>query len=408
MKKTITFLGTKRQRIQYSLDDQIYTGDVFAQALRQFLEFDQMLVFVTESARSGVYPVLEALQDERIKPVDIPNGETQDEMWNIFEKLTSQIDEKDEVSFDITHGLRSIPFLVFLAAAFLKSAKQVSIKGIYYGALELRKGSQENPGAAPIIDLSEFVTLLDWLNASEQFVKFGNASELAARLRKTGTEGSLEKAAASLEKVSRSLRLILPDQVMEASHELERSLMNAAQAIKQSARPFSVLSKQVTDSYVAFARPNPRLKQNLLPSLECERQIIRWYLERDLLVQAVTLSREWVISWCMVHAGYVDLYDRNSRESVKNVLGGGANTDPRWWELGQMSQKFDTGKRLFDIPSIRKALDIWPQLTKVRNTLDHAGKSASQRAAESLDKLARQVCKSLDELPLPPESEMSE
>ena len=183
MKKVITFLGTKRQATQYSLGNQIYTGDVFAQALRQFLEFDQMLVFVTESARREVYPVLEALKDERIKPVDIPIGETPDEIWDIFEKLTCQIDEKDEVSFDITHGLRSIPFLVFLAAAFLKSAKQVSIKRIYYGAFELRKGSQENPGPAPIIDLSELITLLDWLNASEQFMKFGNASQLAARLR---------------------------------------------------------------------------------------------------------------------------------------------------------------------------------------------------------------------------------
>ena len=404
MKKVITFLGTKRQATQYSLGNQIYTGDVFAQALRQFLEFDQMLVFVTESARREVYPVLEALKDERIKPVDIPIGETPDEIWDIFEKLTCQIDEKDEVSFDITHGLRSIPFLVFLAAAFLKSAKQVSIKRIYYGAFELRKGSQENPGPAPIIDLSELITLLDWLNASEQFMKFGNASQLAARLRKAGTEASLEKAAVTLEKVSRSLRLILPDQVMEASHELEKSLMNAEEAIKQSARPFSVLLKQVTDSYFPFALPNPRRRQNLLAGLECERQIIQWYLKRDLLVQAVTLAREWVISWCMVHAGYSNLYEREARKEIGDNLGSAANKDPRFISL----MKFSTGCGLMDIPSINQAINLWPKLTKVRNTLDHAGKSAGQHAAENLDKLARQLCKSLEELPLPSESEMSE
>ena len=191
MKKVITFLGTKRQATQYSLGNQIYTGDVFAQALRQFLEFDQMLVFVTARARSEVYPVLEALGDDRIIPVDIPIGENADEMWEIFEKLTSQIDDGDEVSFDITHGLRSIPFLVFLAAAFLKSAKQVTIEGIYYGASELRQDSEGNSRPAPIIDLSEFVTLLDWLNASEQFREFGNASELARQLRQAGTEPEL-------------------------------------------------------------------------------------------------------------------------------------------------------------------------------------------------------------------------
>ena len=94
MKKVITFLGTKRQPTQYSLNDQMFSGDVFAQALQQFLDFDQMLVFVTEKARSEVYPVLEALEDDRIIPVDIPIGETPSEMWDIFEKLTSQIDEK--------------------------------------------------------------------------------------------------------------------------------------------------------------------------------------------------------------------------------------------------------------------------------------------------------------------------
>ena len=216
---------------------------------------------------------------------------------------------------------------MFLAAAFLKSARQVSIKSIYYGAFELRKGSKENPGPAPIIDLSEFVTLLDWLNASEHFRRFGNASQLADRLRKAGNAAGLDNAAATLEKVSRALRLILPDQAMEASHELEKSLADAAQAIKQYARPFSVLTKQVTQSYAPLAQGDPRDKRNLLHSLQREREIIQWYLKRDLLVQAVTIAREWIISWCMVHARFKDLYDRDTRVEVGETLGNAAKTE---------------------------------------------------------------------------------
>ena len=396
MKKVITFLGTKRQPTQYSLNDQMFSGDVFAQALQQFLDFDQMLVFVTEKARSEVYPVLEALEDDRIIPVDIPIGETPSEMWDIFEKLTSQIDNNDEVTFDITHGLRSIPFLVFLAAAFLKSARQVSIKSIYYGAFELRKGSKENPGPAPIIDLSEFVTLLDWLNASEQFRRFGNASQLADRLRKAGNAAGLDNAATTLEKVSRALRLILPDQAMEASHELEKSLADAAQAIKQYARPFSVLTKQVTQSYAPLAQGDPRDKRNLLHSLQREREIIQWYLKRDLLVQAVTIAREWIISWCMVHARFKDLYDRDTRVEVGETLGNAAKTDPRFLSL----HKFTTGLNLTDVPEIEQAINLWPQLTGVRNTLDHAGKNRDRRSAVELEKRTRELCKLIDELPL--------
>ena len=401
--KIITFLGTNPKPTEYSLDGQIYTGDVFAQALRQFLEFDKMFVFVTKEAKEKSFPVLEALDDKRIVPVDIPIGENAEEMWQIFEELTSKIDDKDEVSFDITHSLRSIPFLVFLAAAFLKSAKQVKIKGIYYGAFELQQDSQGNPRPAPIIDLSEFVSLLDWLNASEQFRRFGNASQLADRLRRAGSDPSLEHASKALEKVSRSLRLILPDQAMEASHALEKSLVNATEAIKQSARPFSVLSKQVIESYAPLAQEAPRNRRNLLHSLQCERKIIQWYLKRDLLVQAVTIAREWVISWCMVHAHFKDLYDLDSRVEVGDTLGRAAKTDPIFISL----HGFSTGRNLMDVPAIKQAIRLWPELTGVRNTLDHAGKNRNQRSAVALEKRARKLCKLIEELPLPSESEMS-
>ena len=411
--KIITFLGTRTQSTEYSLysrdgqpKGQPYTGKVFAEVLYKLLEFDQMLVFVTKEAKTKSFPVLEALDDNRIVPVEIPIGENAGEMWQIFEELTSRIDDNDEVSFDITHGLRSIPFLVFLAAAFLKSAKQVKIRSIYYGAFELQQDSQGNSRPAPIIDLSEFVTLLDWLNASEQFRRFGNASELAAQLRRVGSDPSLDNAAEALEKVSRSLRLILPDQAMKASKELQESLNEATEAIEQSARPFAVLSQQVKDSYEPLALDRPRSRDNLLSSLDCERRIIRWYLKRDLLVQAVTLAREWVISWCMVHAGYTheELYRRYMRVPVEEELGTAAKTNPAWRDLRKTVNTDHRWQKLISV--LPKARGLWSKLTSVRNTLLHAGKSASQRDAEALDERARQVCKSLDNLQLP-ESEMS-
>ena len=398
MKKVITFLGTKPQSTRYSLGDQIFSGDVFAHALRQFLEFDQMLVFVTERARSEVYPGLKALEDERIIPVDIPIGETPGEMWDIFEKLTSQIEDNDEVTFDITHGLRSIPFLVFLAAAFLKSARTVSIKAIYYGAYELRSVTEDN--TAPIIDLSEFVSLLDWLNASEQFMRFGDASQLAVRLKRAGdnySDSSLKKAAEVLEKVSRSLRLILPDQAMEASYELNGTLQFAETAIQKYARPFAVLSQQVSRSYDFLALQNPRAKGHLHSSLNLERQIIQWYRDRNLLVQAVTLAREWIISWCMGHVGFTFLYDTSDRKDIGEKLGDAANKDPRFHPL----IAFSNGASLMAIPEYEKAINLWPELTKLRNTLDHAGKRRSPLGPDQIEDKAKELFDLIDALPLP-------
>jgi CRISPR-associated DxTHG motif protein len=158
--------------------------------LYHFVEFDEMLVFVTEKAYQNAFPVLTALTDERIIPVEIPIGENSVEMWQIFEAITDKVNEHDTVIFDITHSLRSIPFLVFLAAAFLKSAKQVTLEAIYYGALELQKDARGNPRPAPVIELSEFVSLIDWLNASNYFVNSGNTAPLTALLRQVRSDAA--------------------------------------------------------------------------------------------------------------------------------------------------------------------------------------------------------------------------
>jgi CRISPR-associated DxTHG motif protein len=177
--KIITFLGATPATFTTTYifkdkngDDKKYDGKVFTEALRQFCEYDSMLVCVTEKAKAVNWPVLEALKDPRIQAIDIPTGNDTAQMWQIFTIITEHIDTGDRVIFDITHGLRSLPFLVFLFAAYFKTAKKVIIEAIYYGAFDLKS---ENNGLAPVIDLSEFVSMIDWIAASNQFVETGDA-----------------------------------------------------------------------------------------------------------------------------------------------------------------------------------------------------------------------------------------
>src|SRR5690606_34875091 len=120
-----------------------------------------------------------------------------------------------------------------------------------------------NSRLAPVIELSEFVSLLDWLNASDQFIRTGNAFSLANLLRAARPQYNryqgdrealqqgkqIKRAADALEETSRALRLILPDQAMEASETLQGDMGAAAAAIQQWARPFTVLAQHVTDAY---------------------------------------------------------------------------------------------------------------------------------------------------------------
>lgn len=418
MRKIITFLGVYPRMTNYSYQDEVYQGQVFAEALHKFQDYDQMLVFVTEKALENAFPVLAALSDERIVPVSIPNGENTEEMWDIFEVLTDQVDEGDTVIFDITHGLRSLPFLVFLAAAFLKSAKQVTIEGVYYGAFELQRDADGNPRPAPVIEMSEFVGLLDWLNASDQFIKFGNAAALAGLLREAKPHYTvlkkdkkakklskqLTKAASALEKTSRALRLILPDQAMEASEELQGVLGTAATAVKRWARPFAVMARHVTRAYAPLALGKPRASENLTASLNRERQLVAWYLERDQLVQAIAIAREWIVTWGLCSAGFVEGYDKGIRREVEEAFGK-AN-----WQRQSNKGKFDdyefeTGIHLHEIDSIVEALQLYSKLGNVRNTLLHAGKRPSQVPSQKLEKQVRTLCEQLNNLPIPESKE---
>ena len=120
----------------------------------------------------------ELMEDDRVQALPIKTGNDTGEMWDIFMTIAGEIEAEETVIFDITHGLRSLPFLVFLFAAYLKSAKGVKIRGIYYGALELSKDN-----VTPVINLSEFVEMLDWLGASERFIEMGDGSALAELLK---------------------------------------------------------------------------------------------------------------------------------------------------------------------------------------------------------------------------------
>ncbi|MBK7917067.1 MAG: TIGR02221 family CRISPR-associated protein [Chloroflexi bacterium] len=242
------------------------------------------------------------------------------ELWQIFDQLTAQIEEGEDVIFDITNAFRSIPVIVFIAIAYLRSARNVQLKAITYGAFEAKEVDR-----TPVFDLSPFVNLLDWLNASDQFIRTGNATSLAGLLRQSKPKYDpqnkqvfqsgkpLGEAADALDDVSLALRLILPDRAMEASEKLQTKMGVAAVSIQKYAMPFTVLAEQVSATYTPLALPNPRSADNVIASLVRERNLIEWYLQRNQIVQAVSVAREWLVSWGMIQVGYRNLYDKSKR-----------------------------------------------------------------------------------------------
>lgn len=393
MRKLITFLGKYPKQTTYLHNGQTYQGQVFAEALRQFVVFDQMLVFTTDEASTTTWPVLEALHDERIRQIPIPIGADETELWELFSTLTQQVEQKDTLIFDITHGLRSIPFLVFLAAAYLKEARDVTIEAIYYGAFEL--GNEKERKSAPVIDLSGFVALLDWLTATNQFIYTGDARYLAHLLTQEGAarhSPALKKAGDQLQSLSLAMMLCRPLEVMEEASKLGSALQRAESDLAQWAQPFGLLADRIQAEYAARALPQPTAPENVAASLRQQLALIRWYLDNNQIIQAMSLAREWVITAIGWKLGRRFLLTLGERGTIEWGLSGLLRLG-REQETGRVFGVDDLnpeGRMLLGWPEGEALRALWGNLTGVRNELDHVGMNPGPTKASKLTRKAQE------------------
>ena len=400
MRKIITFLGKYPKQTLYRHAGKCYQGEVFAQALYQFCDFEQMLVCVTEEAKTTTWKILEGLNDPRILAVDIALGRTDAEMWQMFQTIVQHIDQGDTVIFDITHGLRSLPFLVFLFAAYLKAAKSATIEAIYYGAFEL--GVQNEP--APVIDLSSFVEMLDWLTATSRFTETGDGQELAtlllARISRAqdsepSQEGNaLRECAIAIETISRALGATRPLEVIEAAAGLKQVLSRAAGEIEQTAKPFALLSDRVLREYGQFALVEVPLNQRRIVSLQKQFQMIEWYIKRQQLVQAATLAREWMISVLIVYFNQrtIDRYEVDlALGCALKIRAGGTPRYPRNRSSKQKVEQIT--EKLGDHEGV---VELWKQMGKLRNDIAHCGMGKAPATVIALEAEMKRVYKRLN------------
>lgn len=416
--KAITFLGAaEAHETTYIMPDgREHAAPYFGVALARFSPGADMKVFVTDKARAMHWDSFQRLAEDyvdNLEAVEIPDGADKDELWSLFQKVVDAVDEREEVVFDITHGYRSLPFLSLLAVAYLRQIKQIELRAVFYGNFEARDRSVE-PHRAPVIDLSDFVSLFDWMTAADRFIRFGDASDLARHLRAEKPEqfqaenplpqvitadmlrrsspgrkpdpqpgqqaNRLARVANSMERVSHALRLIRPNEAMEASARLDRELSDplAMYSIKTNAPPFLLLAGPIRKAYQQLALLSSQQRETPALALKHEREMIGWLLKRKQYAQAVAIAREWIISWVMLQTKTSDFDDWDLRQDARDSL-----TD---WGLRP------------GIDQLEVAREIFGKLSKVRNDLLHAGKSRDALPAQEMKDQVLEVCLRLSDL----------
>ncbi len=409
--KVISFLGTGNyQQTIFFYNGQEYQTRFFPAAVAQFLRPDKLMLIITSAVfeHNNFKSLKDELNNFKINwnVIKIPEGRSESELWEIFDILTSAVEENEAIVFDITHSFRSLPFLSFLAVAYLKAARHVTVQKVIYGAYEARD-IEEN--RSPVFDLTPFVSLLDWLSATTRFIETGDGQPLADLL-KTGIPSSnllmhdqqartirdqLNAAAKAIETASLSLRVTRPIETMESTALIEETLKNSLSVIQEKAKPFSVLTQKVIDEYGQFALTKAKDESKVKQNLTVQLKMVEWYLNRRRIIQAVTLLREWVVSLLCWNLDEPMFEYKKGRKHVEQALN---NAVERRKSKPEIRNKSRCDEALEALPEIDKLVKLWDKITDIRNDIAHVGMRNNPKSAASLESNAQKVYNSAYEI----------
>ena len=370
--KLITFLGiTDYEEVEYRWHDLSKPTKFVQEALVRWLQPETTCVLLTKEARKKHWGDLcQRLQrhTQTVEGINIPDGKSEEELWEIFAAISKAVQEGDEIVFDITHGFRSLPMIAMLTIAYLKQVKGVKVQHVVYGVYE-----RDNP-MAPILDLTPFADLLDWLAAAKIFTATGDSSELGQLIQEIQNDAyrnreaygenlprALKNFGAALAEVSDDLLLARVSNLPKSVRKLAERQSAANTEVPQWAQPLTLLLDKIAATYAPF-------RDDSLPT---QAALIRWYLDHNHIVQAMTLAREWVVSYHL-HKEGKDWRDPHEREWMEQLLG-----------------------------EFLKLSPLWSKITGTRNDLAHCGFGRAEGqvlSAASIRQNAEEVVKQIERL----------
>lgn len=405
--KAITFLGTNNYKevIYEFKNKQAQPTELFPKALCELFELQELLVLVTKAAKEKWFAKLEEqLRSHQIKVTEvlIPDEHSEEDLWIVFEQMTKRLNEGDEVIFDITHSFRTLPLLSFLAANYLQTAKNVKIKGIYYGAFDAGR-ADKNSGirVAPVFDLTPFLELSRWTTATDKFISTGNARELGTllseihrRVRLAAQPSAqmptiLQNVGRSIGELSDAMLVNRPQEIAEKAKQVGKIIHDEKATLEtaQFAKPFAVLLERIGKEFEPFADF----------SLASQRELIDWYLKHGQIVQAVALMREWLVSLTCEKCEF-NLMERDDRKKAEEILNQlGKQKAPKSQEIVAGEEIAELSKRLQPFAD-DDFLDIWNKAGDLRNDVMHFGFRKSARPSKSVLEQAKELNEQLGKI----------
>jgi CRISPR-associated Csx2 family protein len=402
--KIISFLGLSSYstaKYQHPAKTELCETKYYQEALATFYQPEQMYIFLTPKVetkcpRGEDQSNWQQLQDrfihkftqiELIPVKNIPERNSPEDIWTIFNKVNDCLEENDEVIFDITHSFRSFPIVALLAVSYFRVVRNITITGLLYGAYEAKEND-----ITPSFDLLPVVRLFDWLTATDQFLKTGKGEDLAKLLK--DAEGHTEALGNRILEISQGLELLRPMDVMKAASAMSENVERAKPDLATVVPPFEMLLNRVVDEYTQFALAEPQNHQKN-GKLALQKQLfeIEWCARKGLEVQAISLAREWLPSLLCYHFN-LDPMDKETREEMEILCCGGKIGDRESVYRNQYKEIEKSKRKLIN--------QLWNDppctLANLRNDVLHSGFRKNPKSVTEIKEVLQKIINQLNEI----------
>jgi CRISPR-associated Csx2 family protein len=142
---------------------------------------------VTQADLDALEPHARALFGREVRLGIIPYAEEVAGQQGILALIAGTV-TRGEVSFDVTHGFRHLAMIGQLSAFMLSHARNLKVRGLWYGALEMTRD-----GITPVLRLDGMLAIERWLSAFVRHEANGDFSAFAALLEADGMEAELAR-----------------------------------------------------------------------------------------------------------------------------------------------------------------------------------------------------------------------
>lgn len=406
----LAFLGTGGyQPCTYKYEDKAEKSKYIQIALLKifcsdFDENDKIRIFVTKRARSvhwepadgsdGLKKEIDALgMRADVKAVDIPDGESETKLWDIFQAVFDEIDENSSIIFDMTHAYRSLPMFGMTVINYAHYLKNTTLKGIYYGAYEA--GGQET-GVAPIFDLTPAFDLMTWTTAANSFTKYGVTEELCKRIEWNQQQiASATNLSKSIKDMEITLNYMRGNKII--SGEVFDNCRNSIGEYKNSESvknipPLSPILDKVDEKIIEFQLNTPL---NFVYA-------VQWYVDHSMPAEALSMLKEGTVTYLLKNNG-LDYTNKDLRGVLGERLAFVENRSNGRvvkfdYELSPKRKACKTDiENVMSSEEANNLKSVIESMNFCRNDIDHCGFDKNN-SAEDIDKKIASAAKKLHKI----------